>query len=173
MMWIVLLLLTTASFAQSVHPDSSHVHRDSQITLAASVETVFPLFAPMNEGKWAPGWQPMIKYRGNTDLGSVFTTGSTPRPAIWIVSLYDENSYFIQYTVVFAGDRVEQLDIRCQPSSAAESRCNIGESITALTDRGRAAVDKYTQQRHEQRIAHWQMAINHYLATGSRIKHHE
>ena len=170
---IVLLLLTAASFAQSAHPGFSHVRRDGQITLDASVKRVFPLFGPLNEAKWAPGWQPLIKYRGNTDLGMVFTTNSSPHPATWIVSLYDENSHSIQYTVVFGDDHVEQLDISCQAASAAETRCHIGYSMTALTDSARDAVENYTQEKHEQRIAHWQMAINHYLETGTRINRHE
>jgi len=75
--------------------------------------------------------------------------------------------------VVFADDRVEQLDISCQSASAAESRCTIGDAITALADSARTGVENYTQERHEQRIAHWQIAINHYLETGTRIKRHE
>ena len=169
----IVLLFVVAGFAQSATPGSEHVRRTGQITLEGSVDKVFPLFGPVEEAKWAPGWEPSIKYGGNAELGTVFTTGLSPHPAIWIVSGYDRNTHSIQYTVVFAEDRVEQLDISCQAASAAESRCDIGYGMTALTDSARGAVEAYTQDKHERRIAHWQMAINHYLETGNRITRHE
>jgi hypothetical protein len=172
---IVLLLFVAAGFAQSVKPASAHVRRTGQITLQGPVEKVFPLFGPVDEAKWAPGWEPSIKYGANAELGTVFTTDSSSpsHPATWIVSRYDGKAHDMQYIVVFPEDRVVQLDIACQSGNAGETRCDVTYAITALSDSAHPAVERYTQEKHEQRIARWQMAINHYLQTGARIEPHD
>jgi len=170
---IVLLLFVAVSYAQTAQPGSTHVRRSGQISLHGPVEKVFPLFGPVHEAKWAPGWEPSIKYGSNAELGTVFTTETSTHPAIWIVTRYDAKSHDMQYTTVFPEDRVVQLDIACHPADAAETRCDVSYAITALSDSATAAVERYTQERHDERIAHWQMAINHYLQTGRRIEHHE
>ena len=170
---LVFLLFVASVLAQNARPESARVRRVGKITLRASVDKVFPLFGPVEEAKWAPGWEPSIKYGGNAELGTVFTTDGLPQLATWIVSRYDGKAHDMQYTVFFPEDRVVQLDIRCQPASVNSTSCEIAYAITRLTEVGRTAVESYTQEKHEQRIAHWQMAINHYLATGTRIEHHE
>ena len=172
---LVLLLFVAAGSAQSTKPASTHVRRTGQITLQGPVDKVFPLFGPVDEAKWAPGWEPSIQYGGNAQTGTVFTTDSSPHPATWIVSRYEGKAHDMQYTVVFPEDRVVQLDIACQSGNtvAAETRCEVAYAMTALSEAGRRGVEHYTQERHEERIAHWQMAINHYLQTGKRIEPHE
>jgi hypothetical protein len=170
---IVLLLFVVMSYAQTAQPRSTHIRRTGQISLQGSVQKVFPLFGPVDEAKWAPGWEPSLKYGSNAELGTVFTTETSTHPAIWIVTRYDANSHDMQYTTVFPEDRVMQLDIACHPADAAETRCDVAYTITALSDSAIAAVEHYTQDRHDERIAHWQIAINHYLQTGTRIEHHE
>jgi hypothetical protein len=168
---LVLLLLVAAGFAQSTKP--VHVRRAGQITLRGPVDKVFPLFGPVDEAKWAPGWEPSIQYGGNAELGTVFTTHSSPHPATWIISRYDGKAHSMQYTVVFPEDRVVQLDIACQSGNGDETYCGVVYAMTALSEAGRPGVEHYTQERHEERIAHWQMAINHYLQTGKRVEPHE
>ena len=169
---LLLLLFVAAGFTQSTNPASAHVRRIGQITLHGPAEQVFPLFGPIDEAKWAPGWEPSIKYGGNAEAGTVFTTAS-PYPATWVVPRYDGKAHDIQYIVVFPEGRVVQLDIECQVGNRGETRCDVAYAITALSDSGRRAVEGFTQEKHEQRLAHWQMAINHYLRTGTRVTPHE
>ena len=166
----LLLLFVATGFAQSVRP--AHVRRTGQIVLQGRIERVFPLFGPVDEAKWAPGWEPAIKHGGNAEVGTVFTVDS-PHAATWIVTRYDVKAHDMQYTVVFQEDRVVQLDIGCQSGNLSETCCDIAYTITALSDSGRQVVEHYTQEKHDERIAHWQLAINHYLQTGKRIEPHE
>ena len=170
---IVLLMFVAVSYAQTPKPGSTHVRRTGQISLHGPVEKVFPLFGPVDEAKWAPGWEPSIKYGSNAELGTVFTTETSTHPAIWIVTRYDAKSHDMQYTTVFPEDRVVQLDIACTRADAAETRCDVACAITALSGSATAAVEHYTQERHDERVAHWRTAINYYLQTGTRIEHHE
>ncbi|HWC16485.1 MAG TPA: hypothetical protein VG498_05700 [Terriglobales bacterium] len=169
---IVFLLFLVAGFAQSAPQESAHVRRTGHITLHGSVDKVFPLFGPTDEAKWAPGWEPSIKYIGNGELGAVFTTGGSPRTT-WIVSRYESKAHDRQYTVFFPEDRVVQLDVTCRALSAGATSCEIAYALTAITAAARQAVGSYTQEEHDKRIAHWQLAINHYLETGTRIEHHD
>lgn len=166
---LLLLLFVATGLGQSAKP--SHVRRNGQIILRGSVDRVFPLFGPVDEAKWAPGWDPLIKHGSNAEAGTVFTVDS-PQPATWIVTRYDGKAHDMQYTVVFP-DRVVQLDIVCQSGNSSETRCDVAYTITALSDSGRQVVEHYTQERHDERIAHWQLAINHFLETGKRIEPHE
>ena len=170
---MMLLLFVAASFTQITHLGSSHVRRTGHITLHGAVEKIFPLFGPLDEAKWAPGWEPSIKYGGNAELGTVFTTETPTHSATWIVTRYDGKSHDIQYTNVFPENRVVQLDIGCRPEKTTETLCDIAYAMTALNESGRQAIEHYTQEKHEERIAHWQMAINHYLQTGRRISPHD
>lgn len=173
MLSVVLLLFVVTSYAQTAQPGLTHVRRTGRIRLHGPIEKVFPLFGPVDETKWAPGWEPSIKYGSNAELGTVFTTVTSTHPAIWIVTRYDSKSHDMQYTTAFPEDRVVQLDIACHLTGAVETRCDVAYAITALSDSARAAVERYTQERHDERMAHWQTAINHYLQTGTRIEHHE
>lgn len=168
----VLLLFVAVIFAQTAKPGATRVRRSGEITLRGPVERVFPLFGPLDEAKWAPGWEPSIKYGGNAELGTVFTTNASPHPATWIVTRFDAASHSMQYTTVFPEDRVVQLDIACQPFDHGDTRCEVGYAITALNN-STSSIERYTQERDAERLAHWQLAINHYLETGERIGPHE
>ena len=168
-----LLLFVGSGFPEHANLGSAHVRRTGEITLHASVEKVFPLFGPVDEAKWAPGWQPAIKHGGNAEVGTVFTTDGSGNQATWIVSRYDGQQRIMQYTVVFPEDRVVQIDIECQSRNANEARCSVAYAMTALSEAGRQRVDHYTQEKHNERLAHWQMAMNHYFETGTRIESHE
>jgi len=170
---LVLLLFAAGCSAQNAKPEFAHVRRAGQIVLHGPVARVFPLFGPVDEAKWAPGWEPSLKYGGNAEVGTVFTTVAASHSATWIVSRYDDEAHDMQYTVVFPEDRVVQLDIGCHSGNAGETRCDVTYTMTALSDLARPAVEHYTQEKHEERIAHWQAAINHYLQTGTRMDHHE
>ena len=113
-----------------------------------------------------------MMYGGNAEAGTVFTT-ALPHPATWVVPRYDSKAHDIEYIVVFPEDRVVQIDIECQFRNANETRCQIAYVMTALSEAGARTVNQYTQEKHDQRLAHFQMAINHYLQTGKRIEPHE
>lgn len=69
--------------------------------LDAPIVDLFPLFSPEGEKRWVPGWD-YKNIMGTTDLSEdyVFLTknhdhGATD--AIWIVKLYEPESYLVQF----------------------------------------------------------------------------
>lgn len=169
---VLILIFVGLGLAQSSRPaPPTHVMRSGDITLHGSVDKVFPLFGPVEEMKWAPGWEPSIKYGSNSEPGTIFTLDD-PHPMTWVLSHFDSKSHMLQYVVV-GSDRVMEIDIDCHASGSAETKCNFTYSITALLPSAQQAVENYSQEKHAQRLMHLQMAINHYLATGRRLAHHE
>jgi len=140
--------------------------------LHGSIEKVFPLFGPVEEEKWAGGWEPSIKYGGNAEEGTVFTT-LDPHPATWVLDRYDAKAHAIRYLIVSPELRVVQIDINCQAAGKAETRCEVSYTMTALSDLGETLVGNYAQSNHDHRIRQWQIAVDHYLQTGTRTAHHE
>jgi hypothetical protein len=45
--------------------------------------------------------------------------------------------------------------------------------LLAVAPSARQAIERYTEERHHERLTHFQMALKHYLKTGTRIAHHE
>jgi len=170
---VALLVLSALMLTQIVaSAKSTHVRRTGQITLHGSIERVFPLFGPLEEEKWAEGWKPAMKYGGNSEEGTVFTT-IDPHLATWVLDRYDVKAHAIRYVIVAPELRVTQIDIGCQAEGAVETRCEVTYTMTALSDLGETLVENYTQSHHEHRIQQWQTASDHYLQTGIRMVHHE
>ena len=170
---VAFLAFSALMLIQSTAPAKSiHVRRSGQIMLHGSIEKVFPLFGPVEEEKWAEGWEPSIKHGSNSEEGTVFTTAD-PHPATWVLDRFDAKSHTVRYVTVAPELRVVQIDIGCQAAGEAETRCEVTYTMTALSDLGETLVENYTQSHHDHRIQQWQTAIDHYLQTGTRMAHHE
>lgn len=169
---LVLLFTATGLLQSSASTPSTHVKRSGTMTLQGSVEKVFPLFGPVDESKWAEGWEPSIKYGSNSEAGTIFTIAD-PHPMTWVLTRFDSQNHGLQYVIVPQNDRVAQIDIDCHAASRTETLCQFSYSLTALAPSAQDAIENYTQELHDRRLIHLQMALNHYLETGTRMVHHE
>ena len=151
---------------------AGHVDLSGAITLHAPVERVFPLFAPVEEAKWAEGWAPVILYQGKNREGTVFTTSGTHQ-AVWVLARWDEAAHAVHYESVVPGVHVSHIAIACTAAGAQETRCTVFYSLTSLGGAGDDLIAQWSQQRHRERLASWERAINHFLQTGRRLPHHE
>ena len=149
-----------------------HVEQSATITVAAPVDKVFPLFGPVEEARWADGWAPVVLYQGKHMEGTVFTT-SAPHEAFWVLALWDETGHRVRYAEVVPGRYVVQIDVACRAASASETRCEVTYAFTSLGKDGDGFLQQYTRERHAERIAHWERALNHYLQTGELLRGHE
>ena len=173
MQLLLVLAFAAIGLVQSSAPTPlTHVTRSGEITLQAPVERVFPLFGPIDESKWAEGWEPSIKYGSNSQAGTVFTIDD-PHPMTWILTRFESQSHRLQYVIVTQNDRVMQIDVGCRAAGDTETLCSVAYSLTALAPSAQPAIENYTEERHHERLMHFQMALNHYLKTGTRITHHE
>jgi hypothetical protein len=120
-LWFVLpLLLGSAGLAafqlRSEEAPLLHAERSFTVHLDAAPGAVFPLFGPVGEREWAPGWNPRIIFLadGSSAKGSVFTTSDEDGEETWIVTGYDAQNGFISYVAVLPGHAVTEIEVRVQ-----------------------------------------------------------
>ncbi len=73
------------------------------IGLNGSVADVTPLFGPVREAEWAPGWSPRFIHPAQAlqREGAVFTTTSAKaRIEFWLLTTYDPGNGRVEYVVM-------------------------------------------------------------------------
>jgi hypothetical protein len=157
-------------------------------TNSASPEKVFPLLCPVREADWIPGWQYKLIYSdsGVAELGCIFTTqdptvesdkySSTSNerdPAApettWICTEYDPATFRIGYVWIKPGRVATELRIQLAKTKDGNTRSHICFRYTGLSDEGNREVQGYDRTWFDAKMRGWEMAINHYLATGAMI----
>jgi len=136
-----------------------------------NVSSVFPLLCPVREIDWIPDWEPnlVVSDSGLMEKNCLFTENESENEAIWIVTQYEKDKFVDMYRVL-PGVTVSQfsisLDIKNQNSTSA---C-ISYEHTALSEAGEKVVDDFTEENFLSFMSHFELAINHYLVTGEKIK---
>ena len=154
---------------------AKRISRTSSITLNASLKTVFPLFGPIEEKKWAYGWNPQIIFSSTNKLEQkmVFKTGQKEKvetDSIWVVSRFLPQQALIEYTV-FTFDKVWWITIQCQKEiSNQTTRAKITYTFTGLTEKGNASIIKHLARIYAHDLKDWEEAINYYLKTGKTLR---
>ena len=154
---------------------AERVSKTATITLEENMDRVFPLFGPVEEKKWAEGWNPEILYPASAQIGEgmVFTTqghGHGEDTFAWIVSKYQPENHLIEYTVS-TPNRYWTINIQCQPLSDGQTKATISYTYTGLTALGNQINRHAIEKMYEKNLKDWEDAINHYLKTGQALKH--
>lgn len=138
---------------------SRRVEQTASFTLQASVEVAFPLFGPMKERLWAPGWNPEIVYSTTHEVEEqmVFRTTAAygePEPYTWVITQYRPDDYFVVYTV-FTTQRIWFISVRCVPNGA-KTNVTVTYSYTGLSSNGNELNEIALQQMFEHNLTDWQ-----------------
>ena len=155
----------------------SVISKTATITLHAPLEDAFPLFGPIREREWAEGWNPRMVTEHSTDAEQhmVFQTDAhsdtDPDTFTWVLSNYDPENAFIEYTV-FATERLWWITIDCdQPAGNETTSATITYTFVGLTEQGDQDNEHALERMYRNDLHDWQKAINHYLSTSSRLSH--
>jgi hypothetical protein len=148
------------------------VTRSGTIRLHGPIDQVFPLFGPVREKDWAPGWNPRILAPLNRDVaeGMVFTVQEPEGTAYWMVTQFDATEHLITYANVTPGFIVNRIVIRCRPVGPKETEAVVAYTHPGLSDPGNRFAESQTEGAYAAKMQHWQIAINHLLTTGKRIE---
>ena len=147
------------------------VKRSTVIHLNGMPDAVFPLFTPVGEYKWIPGWQPELIYppSGEAMTNNVFATRHAGRDrTIWVTVDYDPEAYHAEYVNITPGFQSTRIEIQCRAADGG-TEARVTHTLIAIGEAGYAEVEKYTEAAHAAHIGHWETAINYYLAHGSAI----
>jgi hypothetical protein len=148
--------------------------RTGAIHVDGPIEKVFPLFTPIEEKRWAPGWdpKPVWPQSGETVEGMVFTVDETLGRVFWVVTHYDPQRHQISYTNVLAGQTLSRIEIACKAAGTARTDCTVRYAFVGLSEEGNKFVEMHTEEAYANKLQHWVKAINHALKTGSRLEHY-
>ena len=152
------------------------ISRASSIRLGGSLEQVFPLFGPIREKEWAEGWNPRMvrSYPDPIAEHMVFQTESdhpeAPNPATWIVSKYDPEHWSIEYTV-FTQARIWWISVKCRDEGADGTIAHIEYTYLGLDEEAARLNQAALESMFHDDLKDWEHAINHYLKTGTALRH--
>jgi hypothetical protein len=141
------------------------ISRTSAIVLNGIPSEVFPLFGPIREKEWAPGWDPTIIYPNGVlaEAHMVFTSrlrDADQAESTWTISTYDPQGGFIEYTV-FAPGRLWTIAIRCRPGQADRTtRAEVTYTYTGLTDSGRRLNEAALECMFHCDLKDWEEQVN-------------
>ena len=145
---------------------AKHVEKSATITLHGDIDTVWPLFDPINESKWVSVWKPEILYPASRAVqeGMVFRTHGT----VWVVTRYDTERRRITYTVSHP-EKVHTIDVQCTKHGASLTDATVTYSYTGLSEAGNELVVEDANKMFANDLEDWQKLINHYLETGEPL----
>ena len=152
---------------------AERISESRQITLNGDLKAVFPLFGPIEESKWAPGWAPNIVSPMNVAIEEhmIFTTKAhhgQEADYTWIVSKYDPERAFVEYTV-FAAERLWWITILCRKSNSNDhTEAEICYTFAGLTDKGNMMNRHILASMFAHDLKDWEDQINYYIETGHK-----
>ena len=139
------------------------------IVLQGSVADATPLFGPVREAEWAPGWAPHFLHppEGAQSEGVVFTTTtSKDKERLWLLTAYDLKEGRVEYVIITPGFTANEVKIRVVPDGDRQCRATITYRHSAVAPQGNEEVNKLDAHWADQQRVHWEAAINALLAKG-------
>ena len=139
------------------------------IVLKGSVADAAPLFGPVREAEWAPGWAPHFLHppEGAQREGVVFTTVTNKgEERLWLLTAYDIKEGRVEYVIITPGFTANEVKIRVVPGGDRRCRATITYRHSAVAPEGNEEVNKLDAHWADQQRVHWETAINALLAKG-------
>ena len=137
-----------------------HIERSHTITIPLPIERAFPLFTPIGEIDWAPGWHPDFLHPtdGATQAGMVFTTAADDVTTLWACTDWAPAEHRVRYARVTPSNRFGFVDVRCI-ADGASTQVEVGYQFTALGPKGEAYMAALTPEAFAAMIDEWKRLI--------------
>ena len=139
------------------------------IALQGSVTDATPLFGPVREAEWAPGWAPHFLHppEGAQREGVVFTTTTSKgKERLWLLTTYDLKEGRVDYVIITPGFIANEVKIRVVAEGDRQCRATITYRHSAVAPEGNEEVNKLDVHWADQQRIHWETAMNARLAKG-------
>lgn len=154
---------------------SQTITKSATITLNADITRVFPLFGPIEEKKWAEGWNPKVLHPENTVIeeGMVFVTKSPAEnetESLWAVTKYNPEKHLVTYTVS-TQNRIWFISVSCEPTVDNQTKAIVTYTFTSRNKHGIKLNQQSLEKMYKYNLEDWEEAINHYLETGKMLVH--
>jgi hypothetical protein len=135
-------------------------------TVAGPVEAVFPLFSPLGEKLWVPGWDPELLHPADVEweAGMIFRTRERTGDAIWLLTRLDRAAHEVEYFRVEPGLYSAKVAVRCGEVPGGFTRVATSYEFVALTPAGGAEIDRMSAAAFDDKMRRWQEWIGVHLA---------
>ena len=122
-----------------------HSQVTHKISLPLPIADCFPLFTPLGERDWVPGWQPRFLWPadGHTQKGMVFITGEGSEETFWTVVDFDEAQHYARYARITPGSRSVLVEIQCAATGPGETDVEVRYALTGHNEAGNDAVHTF------------------------------
>jgi hypothetical protein len=123
----------------------------------------------VREPEWANGWDPIRVWSasGFAEEDCVFTTPGEPE-AVWTVTQFDRERFFVEMAKVTPGVTVCRLTIQLAPT-ANGSAADVCYRHTSLGPKGDEFVASFTDSYYASFMKEWEQELNHFLTTGQKL----
>jgi hypothetical protein len=140
------------------------------VPVAATVHEAFPLFSPVGEQAWVPGWKPERVHPPGVEWarGQIFRTEEERGEAIWIVARLDREQHEVEYYRVEPGRYVARIEVACRGASVGRSDVSVAYSFVGLSEIGNADIAAMSQAEYDAKMRRWAGWIADHLATSRR-----
>ena len=161
---LALVAALCAAAAQSALAEDRAAFSGSfSVVLKTPPQRALPLFDPVGEAAWAPGWAPVFARESDRTAlpdGAVFTTrGHGERPSTWVLQRYDRRAGEIAYTVFDPADVVVGIHVIVRERAPGTSEALVRYDVVATSVAGDRFVQEFGSSfAHMQ--AHWQHALD-------------
>lgn len=145
----------------------AHLRRAGTVAVPAPLERAFPLFTPLGERRWAPGWDPSFQHPadGEPRVGATFTTrGEDGRETIWMILDWDPTEHRVRYARVTPGLKTGTVEVVCTPGPGGTTTAAVTYELTALTPEGDADLESWTESWFASYLGEWETQIAAALA---------
>ena len=160
----VIMILTSAAESGTALEQRT---QSFTIALKGSVAAVTPLFGPVREAEWAPGWAPRFIHpaEGGQREGVMFTTTSSDgKERLWLLTAYDVKEGRVEYVWIAPGFTANEIKIRVLPNDGGHCQATITYRHSALAPEANAEVAKLDANWAAQQRVHWETAISEALS---------
>jgi hypothetical protein len=161
-----------------MNPEKSAVFKAKRVTrnfiqtINAEPSRVHALICPVKEAEWLDGWDYdlIFSHSGFAEEGCVFTSkGEGEKDTIWLMTKRDDQTCKTEFARVTPESRIAYLTVRIEDGGNQTSRMHITYTFTALTEKGNAFIENFTEENFVKDMKFWEATLNHYLETGKAL----
>jgi len=140
------------------------------VTARSGIDEVFPLFSPVGERAWVPGWDPELIHPPGVEWaeGQIFRTREETGDAIWVVSRLDREGHRVEYHRVEPGRYVARIDVRCRRIEDRITEATVEYAFVGLSESGNRDIEGMTEEEYAAKMARWTDWIERKRGGGSR-----
>lgn len=145
---------------------AQHIIRSRTFQLDVPIETAFPLFTPLGECDWVPGWEPTMLHpaSGVAQRGTVFTTRAPGEATtLWSIADFNGERHYVKYARVTPESRFGWVEVQCTAHAPATTEIQVTYTFTGLSESGNAYIEAMTEDAYQTQINDWKALLVEHL----------